>query len=127
MSHTGPLREVLDDVRTELWLRRAQVLAALTYVVIGFGAIYLMSSVGEDSGALWDSVDRTTLAAIGVGSLAVGVALGGVTLAVDRDVRRRQVPGAPPRYVRRRKRVVVAMLVGTVLIAAGLSALSRWS
>jgi hypothetical protein len=35
MSAPGPLREVLDDVGSELVLRRTQVLAALTYVVVG--------------------------------------------------------------------------------------------
>lgn len=127
MSSVSPLREVLDDVLTEMRTRRAQLLAGLTYVVLTAGGLYLFSSIGEDSGEQYDQVYRVTLTGVGVAILALGVLLGLVTLAVDRDVRRRATPGAPPRHLRSPHRIVVAMLVGVVLISAGLFALTRWS
>lgn len=127
MSSVSPLREVLDDVRTEVRTRRAQVLAGLTYAVLVAGGLYLFSSIGEDSGEHYDEVYRTTLAGVGVGVLALGVLLGIVTLAVDRDVRRRATPGAPRRHLRSRRRLVVTMVMCVGLISAGLFALAGWS
>jgi hypothetical protein len=94
MSSDSPLREIVDDVRTELWRRRTQLLAGCTYVVIGFGCLWLLSSRGEDSGQWYDTQDRTTLAAVGVALLVVGVIVGVVTLVVDRGLRRGLAPGA---------------------------------
>jgi hypothetical protein len=124
-SGRGPLREVLEDVRAELWQRRAGLLAGLTYVMVGFGALYLLSSTPRDSGQRWDSMERTTVAVIGIGLLAAGVLLGAVTLVVDRSVRRREVLGAPPSHVHSRGRVIGAMVIGVVLIAVRLAASAR--
>ena len=120
----GPLRDVLVDVRTELWQRRARLLAGLTYVMVGFGSLYLLSSTPRDSGQRWDSMERTTVAIIGVGLLALGVLLGAVTLVVDRSVRRREMVGAAPGHVHSRGRVIAAMLIGATLILVRLAALA---
>jgi hypothetical protein len=127
MASVGPVREVLDDVRHEFRLRRAQVLAALTYVVLAAGGLYLFSSIGQDSHGRSDTVYRTTLTAVGIGLLALGVLMGGVTLAVDRYQRRRASLSTPYHPLHSRLRVVVAMAVGAVMIAAGMAALARWS
>jgi hypothetical protein len=124
-SRRGPLHEVLEDVRAELRQRRARLLASLTYVMVGFGGLYLLSSTPRDSGQRWDSMGRTTVAAIGIGLLGSGVLLGAVTLAVDRNVRRRETLGAPPSHVHSRGRVIAAMVIGVVLIAVRLAALAR--
>lgn len=127
LASTSPVREVLDDVRNELRLRRVQVLAALTYLVLASGGLYLFSSIGEDSHGRSDTVYRTTLTAVGIGLLALGVLMGGVTLGVDRYQRRRASLSTPYRPLHSRLRVVVAMAVGAALIAAGLVALARWT
>ena len=127
MSSDGLLREILDDVRTEVWQRRCQVLAGCTYVFVGFGCLYLLSSRGEDSGQWYDTQDRTTLAAVGVGLLVLGVSLGAVTLAVDRSMRRRLVPGASSGHLCSRGRVVTITGIGVVLVAVGLAALAAWA
>ena len=127
MSSESVLREILDDVRTEFRQRRSQLLAGCTYVVIGFGGLYLLSARGEDSGQWYDTQDRTTLAAVGVGLLVVGVLLGAVTLAVDRGMRRRLVPGERSGHLCSRKRVIAVMVAGVALIAVGVSALAAWS
>lgn len=116
----GPVREVLDDLVTQLRRRRAQLLEAVTCIVLLAGALYLFSSIGEDSGNWYDTVQRSTLAAIGVGLLLLSVALGGVTLAVDRGVRRRAQPGALPYHLRSRRRLVGAMVLAGLLAAGGL-------
>jgi len=127
VSSPGLLREILDDARTELWARRSQVLAALTYVLVGFGVLYLLSSRGADSGQWYDTQERTTLAAVGVVLLGLGVLLGAVTLAVDHDVRRRHVPRTSSDLPCNRGRVVAVMVVGAALVAVGLSALATWT
>jgi len=127
MSNPSLLREILDDVRTELWQRRSQVLAGLTYVVAGFGALYLMSSRAADSGQWYDSQERTTLAAVGIGLLAVGVLLGAVTLAVDREIRRGLVATPGAGQLCSRARVVAVMVIGTALVVVGSKALASWS
>jgi hypothetical protein len=66
MSTPSPVREVLEDARTKPRLRRAQVLAGLTYVAVSAGALYLMSSRGRDSGMYYDSMDRSAVAYIGI-------------------------------------------------------------
>lgn len=124
MSSPSLLQEIFDDVRTELWRRRSQVLAGLSYVLVGFGALYLMSSRGADSGQWYDTHERTTLAAIGVALLAIGVLLGAVTLAVDRDIRRSLVPGAGAGQLCCRRRVVAVLVVGTALLVGGALALA---
>jgi uncharacterized membrane protein HdeD (DUF308 family) len=126
MSGPGLLQEILDDVRTELWRRRSQVLAGLTYVLVGFGALYLMSSRGADSGQWYDTQERTTLAAVGIALLAVGVLLGAVTLAVDRRIRRTLVPGTGAGQLCCRRRVVAVLVVGTALVVVGAAALASW-
>jgi hypothetical protein len=127
MSSDSPLREILDDVRTECWQRRSQLLAGCTYVVTGFGGLYLLSARGEDSGQWYDTQDRTTLAAVGIVLLVIGVLLGAVTLAVDRGMRRRLVPGESSRHLCSRPRVVAVLLVGVALVAVGVTALAAWS
>ena len=127
MSEVSVVREVLDDVRGELWHRRAQVCAALSYVVLLFGFLVLFSSIGEDSHHWYDTVERTTLTAVGIGMLALFLALGALTLAVDKDVRRRTVPGAEPRYLRSRRRFVTALACGVALCGAGVVALATWA
>jgi hypothetical protein len=127
LASAGPVREVLDDVRNELRLRRVQVLAAFTYLVLALGGLYLFSSIGEDSNGRSDTVLRTTLAAVGIGLLAFGVLMGGVTLVVDRYQRGRSSLSAPYHLLHSRLRVVVAMAAGVALIAAGLAALTRWT
>jgi hypothetical protein len=127
MSSDSPLREILDDVRTEFWRRRSQLLAGCTYVVIGFGCLWLLSSRGEDSGQWYDTQDRTTLAAVGVGLLVVGVMMGAVTLVVDRDLRRDLAPGASSSHLCSRGRVVAAMVIGGVLAGVGVAALAAWT
>lgn len=126
MSTPGPGREILDDVRTELRRRRTQLAAALTYVVLGAGGIYLFSSLGADSDEWYDSVDRTTLALVAIGLLSLGIVCGAVTIMMDR--RRAQGPRerstALPIH---RGRVMTAMAVGAVLIGAGAVALRSWS
>ena len=128
MSTPGPMREVLDDVRTELWLRRAQVLGGLTYVAVAAGGLYLLSSRGKDSAMHWDSMDRSTVASIGIALLVLGCVLGGVTLMVDRAVRhterstsRRPVP------LRSRVGVVIAMVIAAALTTVGVVAVRGWS
>ena len=127
MSTPGPMREVLDDVRTELGLRRAQVLAGLRYVAVAAGGLYLLSSRGKDSAMHWDSMDRSTVASIGIALLAVGFVLGGVTLMVDRAVRRaerrasrRSVP------LHTRVGVVIAMVIAAALTSVGVVAVLGW-
>jgi hypothetical protein len=121
-----PGREILDDVLTELRRRRTQLLAALTYIVLGAGAIYLFSSLGADSDEWYDTVDRTTLAGVGIGLLALAIMLGAGTLTVDRKLSQRQYgPTSTPRL--RRGRVVAAMAVAAVLIGGGVVALRSWS
>lgn len=127
MSSDSLLREILDDARAELRQRRSQLLAGCTYIVVSFGGLYLLSARGEDSGLAYDVHDRTTLAAIGVGLLVVGVLLGAVTLAVDRNLRRRWVPGASSLHLCSRGRVVSSMIIAAVLVAVGLAALAAWS
>lgn len=122
-----PLREMMHDLFIEVRDRRAQLLAVLTYVVLASGTLFLFSSIGEDSGDAYDTVARTTLAAVSIGMLAAGVLLGALTLAVDAGVRRRVRPGALRRHLQHRIRVVVAMAAGVALIAAGSFALNRWS
>ena len=122
-SGPGPVREVVEDLVHQVRQRRAQVLEALTYVVLLGGGLYLFSAIGEDSRNWYDTVARTTLGAIGVGVLLLGVLLGGLTLAVDRSVRRRTQPGALPCHLRSRRRLTAAMGAGALLAAAGLVAL----
>lgn len=127
MSDVSVLREVVQDIRDELWQRRAQACAAVSYTVLLAGFLYLFSSIGQDSRQWYDTVQRTTLTAVGIGLLALFVALGALTLLVDRDVRRRTLPGAEPRYLRHRGRFVAALACGVVLGAAGVVALSVWT
>ena len=127
MSSDGLLREILDDVRTECRQRRSQLLAGCTYLLVGFGGLYLLSSWGEDSGRRYDVHDRTTLAAVGVGLLVVGVVVGALTLATDRSMRRGLVPGASSGHLCSRGRVVTTMILGAVLVALGLAALVAWA
>jgi hypothetical protein len=126
LSAPGPLREVLDDVRTELSNRRAQVLGVLTYLVVGAGALFLLSSIGEDSGQWYDTVERTTLAWIGIVILTAGILLGAVTLLVDAIVRDRMVPYGRLHPLRSRRRLMTAVAIATALIALGLAALATW-
>ncbi|MDF2966422.1 MAG: hypothetical protein K0Q93_200 [Nocardioidaceae bacterium] len=126
MSSPSLLQEILDDVRTELWRRRSQVLAGLTYVLVGFGALYLMSSRGADSGQWYDTQERTTLAAVGIALLALGVLIGAVTLAVDREIRRGLMPGAGTGQLCSRGRVVAVMVIAAALVIVGATALASW-
>jgi hypothetical protein len=126
-SSADPLREILHDLVTEVRDRRAQLLAALTYVVLASGGLFLFSSIGEDSGDAYDTVARTTLAGVSIGILSAGVLLGALTLAVDAGVRRRVRPGALRRHVQHRIWMVMAMTAGVALIATGSWALTRWS
>jgi heme/copper-type cytochrome/quinol oxidase subunit 2 len=128
MSTPGPMREVLDDVRTELRLRRAQVLAGLTYVSVAAGGLYLLSSLGKDSAMHWDSMDRSTVASIGIALLVLGCVLGGVTLMVDRAVRHteRSTSGRPV-PLRSRVGVVIAMVIAAALTTVGVVAVLGWS
>lgn len=126
MSSPRLLQEILDDVRTELWRRRSQVLAGLTYVLVGFGALYLMSSRGADSGQWYDTQERTTLAAVGIALLALGVLIGAVTLAVDREIRRGLMPGAGAGQLCSRGRVVAVMVIAAALVVVGATALASW-
>jgi len=118
MSTPGPLREIIDDARYELGRRRAQLLAWLAYLAIAAGGFYLMSSTARDSGQVYDSMDRTTVAIIGLGLVGLGIALGIATLAVDQRVRRAE-PTAPRRPVPLRSRtgVRLAIVMGAVLAA----------
>ena len=127
MSTSGPLREIIDDARYEVGRRRAQLLAWLTYLAIAAGALYLMSSTARDSGQVYDSMDRTTVAIIGFGLVGLGVLLGVVTLAVDQQARRgertsfrRRVP------LRSRVGVWLAIVLGAVLAALRLVAFTDW-
>jgi len=88
-SSADPLREIVHDLVIEVRDRRAQLLAALTYVVLAAGGLFLFSSIGEDSGQRYDNVARTTLAWVGMVILAV---LGVLTLLVHTNVRRRMQP-----------------------------------
>jgi hypothetical protein len=123
----GPVREVLDDVRTELWDRRAQVVAALGYVVLTAGVLYLFSSIGADSRNWYDVTHRTTLAAIGIGLLLGCLPVFAAALVVDGRVRRDARPGAVPRHLRSRRRIQLVMLAAALLAAAGAAALAAWS
>jgi hypothetical protein len=125
MSSQSPLREIWDDLRTEARQRRAQLLAALTYVVLGAGGLYLYSSTGPDSDDWYDSVDRTTLAGVGIGLLTLGVLIGALTLRVDRSLQRSTTPGSAARPLRR-ARLVAAMASGGVLVVAGVVAIRVW-
>lgn len=127
MAEDGLLQEVVDDVRTELRRRRLQVLAAVAYLVLAAGGLYLFSSIGEDSGDLADVHRRTTLAAVGTGLLAGGVLLCVATLVLDGVDRRRVTPGREPGARPDRRRLALATAGGTAAVAAGLLALSRWS
>ena len=122
----GTVREVLGDVWQEARDRRAQLAAGVAYAVLLAGVLYLFSAVGADSGDWYDVTRRTTLAAVGVGLLVGGVLLGGLALLVDADVRRRTRPGAVPRHLRSRRRVVAAMGAGALLAAVGVAALLGW-
>ena len=104
MSGQGLLQEVVDDLRTELRLRHVQVLAAVAYLVLAVGGLYLFSSIGEDSHGTYDVHRRTTLAAVGTGITALGVLLCATTLVVDRRVRRRRELGGEPRHLPARRR-----------------------
>jgi ABC-type uncharacterized transport system permease subunit len=126
MSEPGLLREVLDDLRDELRLRRVQVLAAVAYIVLAAGGLYLFSSIGEDSRAFWDVHRRTTLAAIGTGLLGLAVLLSITTLVLERAERLRPTPGRQPGVLPSRRGLVAATVVGIVLAALGVLALSRW-
>jgi hypothetical protein len=122
------MREVLDDVRTELWLRRAQVLAGLTYVAVAAGGLYLLSSRGKDSDQFYDSMDRSTVASTAIALLAVGFVLGGVTLMVDRAVRRAERRASRrPVPLRSRVGVVIAMVIAAALTTVGMVAVPGWS
>lgn len=125
MSSQGPLREIWDDLRTEARRRRAQLLAASSYVALVAGGLYLYSSTGPDSDEWYDSVDRTTLAGVGIGLLALGVVLGAVSLRVDRILQRSTTLQVAPQPLRR-ARVITAMAVGAVLIVAGIVAVRVW-
>lgn len=113
-------------MRAELSNRRAQVLGLLTYLVVGGGALFLLSSIGEDSGQWYDTVDRTTLAWVGIAVLAIGIILGVVTLMVDTTVRRRMQPHGRLHPLRSRLRVMAAMALAAALIGSGLFALATW-
>lgn len=126
LATPDPIREVLDDARTELSNRRAQVLGGLTYLVIGAGALFLFSSIGEDSRQWYDTTPRTSLAWAGIVILAVGIAVGVVTLLVDANVRRRTRPYGRLHPLGSRRGVMAAMAVAVVLIALGLFALATW-
>jgi len=127
VSTSGPLREIIDDARYEVGRRRAQLLAWLTYLAIAAGALYLMSSTARDSGQVYDSMDRTTVAIIGFGLVGLGVLLGVVTLAVDQQARRGERT-AFRRWVPLRSRVGVwlAIVLGAVLAALRLVAFTDW-
>lgn len=125
MSGQSPLREIWDDLRTEARQRRAQLLAAVTYVALGAGGLYLYSSIGPDSDDWYDSVDRTTLAGVGIGLLALGVSLGAVSLLVDRTLQRSTTLRSAPKPLRR-GRLLAAIAVGAVLIVAGVVAIRVW-
>jgi hypothetical protein len=121
-----PFREVLDDLRTELSNRRAQVLGVVTYLVVGAGALFMFSSIGEDSRQWYDTVPRTTLAWAGIAILVVAILLGVVTLLVDTNVRRRTRKYGRLHPLASRRRVMAAMAVAAALIALGLYALATW-
>ena len=125
MSSQSPQREIWDDLRAEARQRRAQLLAALTYVVLGAGGLYLYSSTGPDSDDWYDSVDRTTLASVGIGLLTLGVVIGALTLRVDRSLQRSTTLGSAPRPLRR-AHLVAAMAGGAVLVVAGVVAIRVW-
>jgi hypothetical protein len=126
LAGPDPFREVLDDLRTELSNRRAQALGLLTHLVVGAGALFLFSSIGEDSRQWYDTTPRTSLAWAGIVILAVGIGVGVVTLLVDKNVRRRTRPYGRLHPLGSRRAVLAAMAVAAALIALGLFALATW-
>jgi hypothetical protein len=126
LSAPALLREFFDDARTELSNRRAQALGGLTYLVVGAGAVFLFSFIGEDSGLWYDTVERTTLAWTGLVLLAVGIVLGAVTLLVDTHVRRRMKPYGRLHPLGSRLRLIATVAGAAALIALGLFALATW-
>ena len=126
LAGPDPFREVLDDLRTELSNRRAQALGLLTYLVVGAGALFLFSSIGEDLRQWYDTTPRTSLAWAGIVILAVGIGVGVVTLLVDKNVRRRTRPYGRLHPLGSRRAVLAAMAVAAALIALGLFALATW-
>lgn len=127
MSDDGVLREVLDDLRGEAHQRRVQLLAALAYVVLAAGLLYLFSSIGEDSGSFEDVHERTTLAAVGTGLSAAGTLLCVVTSVARHRVRTSPAMGREPATLPSRRGLAVATALGVALVGSGLLALSRWT
>lgn len=127
MADDGVLREVLDDLRHEAHRRRVQLLAALAYLVMAGGVLYLFSSIGEDSGSFEDVHDRTVLAGVGTGLTAAGVVLCVLTLVAERRVRLDPTPGREPGALPSRGRLVGATVLGATLVVLGLVALGRWT
>jgi hypothetical protein len=76
----------------------------------------------------YDSMNRKTVASIGIGLLVLGFLLGAVTLIVDRAVRGAgQRASHRPVALRSRVGVVLAMTVAAGLAAVGSAAVAGWS
>jgi uncharacterized membrane protein YidH (DUF202 family) len=115
--------ELRAELRQDLRVHRAQILAAMAYVVFGLGGLYVFSAIGEDTGGAWDTVRRSTNAVIGVLLLVAGLPFAVAALVTYRRDRHEQPPGAMPQGMRSPRWVLLALGLALVLIAVTLAAL----
>jgi hypothetical protein len=87
----------MSDRRQEMWTevraRRAQVMAALMYVFLVFGVLWVFSAIGRDSVYWWDTVERSTNAIVGVVILGLALPVGLAALIFYRRDGRTSLPG----------------------------------
>ncbi len=100
-----------------------RAVAGASWILLLFGALYLVSAVAPDSGMFWDSVQQSTNAWIGISLLVAAVPPGLVALALDRPYRHGvRAPGESTTGIRHPAALALA-LAAAVLLAAVVTAL----
>jgi uncharacterized BrkB/YihY/UPF0761 family membrane protein len=101
---------------SEVRARRAQVLAALMYVFLVFGGLWVFSALGRDSLYWWDTVERSTNAIVGVVILGLALPFGVAALVLYRRDGRTSVPGERSSGLQHPGWIVIGLVVTVAIM-----------
>ena len=105
-----------QDVWTEVRARRAQLMAALMYVFLVFGVLWVFSAIGRDSIYFWDTVERSTNAIVGVVILGLALPFGVAALVFYRRDGQLSLPGERSLGLRHPGWIVIGLILAVALM-----------
>lgn len=115
-----------QQARAEFGRQRARAVAALAYLFLGAGALWLVSAIGKDSHYWYDTVEQSTNAAVGVALLGIALPFGVWALFLDRKDQHLYAPGETALGLRRPRQLLGCLVVAAIAMLAVTAVLLGW-